>query len=79
MILATTLGQQAHEWSAIESGVFTHELLSGLLGAADVNADQRIEYTELQAFIAAANRCGPTICSKPATARPTVICSQQNS
>ncbi len=56
VILATTLGQQAHEWSAIESGVFTHELLSGLLGAADVNADQRIEYTELQAFIAAANR-----------------------
>lgn len=56
VILATTLGQEAHEWSAIESGVFTHELLSGLLGAADVNADQRIEYTELQAFIAAANR-----------------------
>lgn len=56
VILATTLGQEAHEWSAIESGVFTHELLSGLLGAADVNADLRIEYTELQAFIAAANR-----------------------
>jgi hypothetical protein len=56
VILATTLGQEAHEWSAIESGVFTHELLSGLLGAADVNGDQRIEYTEVQAFIAAANR-----------------------
>jgi hypothetical protein len=56
VILATTLGQEAHEWSAIESGVFTHEILSGLLGAADVNADRRIEYTELQAFIAAANR-----------------------
>lgn len=56
VILATTLGQESHEWSAIESGVFTHELLSGLLGAADVNADRRIEYTELQAFIAAANR-----------------------
>ncbi|HEY5924164.1 MAG TPA: caspase family protein, partial [Kofleriaceae bacterium] len=56
VILATTLGQEAHEWSAIESGVFTHELLSGLLGAADVNADQMIEYTEVQAFVAAANR-----------------------
>ena len=56
VILATTLGQEAHEWSAIESGVFTHELLSGMLGAADVNADLRIEYTELQAFVAAANR-----------------------
>jgi len=56
VILATTLGQEAHEWSAIESGVFTHELLSGLLGAADVNADLVIEYTEVQAFVAAANR-----------------------
>ncbi len=56
VILATTFGQAAHEWSALESGVFTHELLSGMLGAADVNADLRIEYTELQAFVAAANR-----------------------
>jgi hypothetical protein len=56
VILATTFGQESHEWSVIESGVFTHELLSGLLGAADVNADLRIEYTELQAFVAAANR-----------------------
>lgn len=55
-ILATSLGQEAHEWSAVESGVFTHELLSGLLGGADVNGDQRIEYTEVQAFVAAANR-----------------------
>jgi hypothetical protein len=56
VILATTLGQEAHEWSAIESGVFTHELLSGLQGAADVNGDRRLEYTEIQAFVAAANR-----------------------
>lgn len=56
VILATTLGQEAHEWSQIESGVFTHELLSGLLGAADVNGDLQIEYTEVQAFVAAANR-----------------------
>jgi hypothetical protein len=56
VILATTLGQEAHEWSVIESGVFTHELVSGLLGAADVNGDLAIEYTELQAFVAAANR-----------------------
>jgi hypothetical protein len=55
-ILATSLGQESHEWSAIESGVFTHQLLSGLLGPADVNGDLNIEYTELQAFIAAANR-----------------------
>jgi hypothetical protein len=56
VILATTLGQESHEWSAIESGVFTHELLSGLSGAADVNGDLVIEYTEIQAFVASANR-----------------------
>ena len=56
VILATTLGQEAHEWSAIESGVFTHELLSGMLGAADVNGDLVVEYTEVQAFVASANR-----------------------
>ena len=56
VILATTIDQEAHEWSAIESGVFTHELLSGLLGAADVNGDLVVEYSEAQAFVAAANR-----------------------
>jgi hypothetical protein len=56
VVLATTLGEEAHEWSAIEAGVFTHELLSGLLGAADVNGDARVEYSEAEAFVAAANR-----------------------
>ena len=56
VLLATTLGEEAHEWSGIESGVFTHELLSGLLGPADVNGDGNVEYTEIQAFVAAANR-----------------------
>jgi hypothetical protein len=56
VVLATSVDQEAHEWSAIESGVFSHELLSGLLGAADINGDHRIEYSELQAFISSANR-----------------------
>lgn len=54
VVIATTAGQEAHEWARIESGVFTHEVISGLLGAADVNGDGRIEYSELAAFIAAA-------------------------
>ena len=55
-IVATTADQTTHEWSELESGVFTHEVISGLLGAADVNGDQRVEYSELEAFVAAANR-----------------------
>ena len=35
--------------------MFTHEVLSGLLGPADINGDLRIEYSELQAFVGAAN------------------------
>ena len=56
VIIATTLGQEAHEWSEIEGGVFTHELLSALTGAADVNGDRSVEYSEVQAFVASANR-----------------------
>jgi hypothetical protein len=55
-LVAASAGQEAHEWSRIESGVFTHEVVSALLGAADVNGDLRVEYSEVQAFVAAANR-----------------------
>ena len=56
VIVATTLGNETHEWSAIEAGVFSHEVLSALSGPADVNGDRAIEYSELHAFIANANR-----------------------
>ena len=55
-LVATSLGQEAHEWSRLESGVFTHEVLSGLRGAADVNGDGTIEYSEIHAFVTSANR-----------------------
>lgn len=54
-LLATTAEQESHEWAQVQSGIFTHEVLSGLSGAADVNADGVIEYSELHAFVAAAN------------------------
>jgi hypothetical protein len=56
VLVATTSGQEAHEWSHIEAGVFTYELSSALLGAADVNGDLRVEYGEVAAFVAAANQ-----------------------
>jgi hypothetical protein len=54
-ILASSASAQSFEWDAYRGGVFAHELLSGLRGAADVNADGRIEYSELAAFFSAAN------------------------
>jgi hypothetical protein len=47
---------QTHEWDVYRQGVFSYEVLSGLRGAADVNRDGRIEYSELYAFLGAANR-----------------------
>jgi hypothetical protein len=45
----------AHEWDLYQAGVFSHEVISGLRGAADVNGDGRVEYSELAAFLASAN------------------------
>jgi len=55
-IMASASNTQAHEWDEYQTGVFTHELLSGLRGGADVNGDGRVEYSEIAAFLAAANR-----------------------
>jgi hypothetical protein len=55
-IMASASNTQSHEWDDYQTGVFTHELLSGLRGGADVNGDGRVEYSEIAAFLAAANR-----------------------
>jgi hypothetical protein len=56
VVVSSSADKETHEWSKIESGVFTHELLSGLAGPADINRDGKIVYSELFAFITAANR-----------------------
>lgn len=55
VILSTSSAEETHEWELYRKGIFSHELRSALTGAADVNADGRVEYSELKAFIAAAN------------------------
>ncbi|WP_224248786.1 caspase family protein [Hyalangium gracile] len=56
VVLSTSSAQESHEWSAISAGVFSHQVRSALAGAADVNGDGRVEYSELTAFIAAASQ-----------------------
>lgn len=56
LVLASDAGNTTHEWDLYQSGVFTHEVISGLRGAADINHDGRVEYSELGAFLMAANR-----------------------
>ncbi|MSP60986.1 MAG: hypothetical protein EXR72_11700 [Myxococcales bacterium] len=55
VIVATSGDQETHEWSRWRGGILSHELRSALLGAGDVNGDGRVEYSEVRAFIAAAN------------------------
>ncbi|NVJ26419.1 MULTISPECIES: caspase family protein [Myxococcus] len=55
-IFAESNEGETHEWSRIRAGVFSHAARSALMGGADVNGDGRVEYSELDAFVAAAIR-----------------------
>jgi hypothetical protein len=55
LLLSTSSARESHEWSGVESGVFSHEVRSGLYGAADVDGNGRVSYREIAAFIDRAN------------------------
>ena len=54
VFLSTSADGEAFEWSEIQSGIFSHVVRSGLLGAADADADGSVSYLELAAFAATA-------------------------
>ncbi len=54
VFLSTSAEGVSFEWSEIQSGVFSHVVRSGLLGAADANGDGVVSYLELAAFVATA-------------------------
>ncbi len=54
-LLSTTSAASSHEWEEFQAGIFSHEVRSGLLGAADINRDGRVSYNEIRAFIEVAN------------------------
>jgi hypothetical protein len=51
IFLSTSAQAEVYEWSELQSGVFSHAVRSGLLGAADANRDGRVSYEELAAFV----------------------------
>ena len=55
LILAASSAGEVREWGRYLSGIFSHQVRSGLLGGADLDGDGRILFTELAAFVAAAN------------------------
>jgi hypothetical protein len=54
VFLSTSAEGVSFEWSEIQSGVFSHVVRSGLLGAADADGDGTVSYLELAAFVATA-------------------------
>jgi hypothetical protein len=59
LLLSTSSARESHEWDAFESGVFSHEVRSGLYGAADADGDGTVSYREIAAFVARANAAVP--------------------
>jgi hypothetical protein len=55
LLISTSGGHDAHEWEKIQGGVFSHEVISALLGGADINSDGRVQYSEIAGFVEAAN------------------------
>jgi hypothetical protein len=55
VLLSTSSDVETHEWTRIRGGVFSHEVLSALSGAADVDGNAALQYHEIGAFIEAAN------------------------
>ena len=51
VFLSTSADGEAFEWSEIQSGIFSHVVRSGLMGAADANGDGQVSYLELAGFV----------------------------
>jgi len=55
-VLSTSSDRESHEWEEFQGGIFSHEVRSGLRGAADADRDGSVSYAELGAFLSVANR-----------------------
>lgn len=55
LLLSTSSARESHEWARFQAGVFSHEVRSGLYGAADADGDGQVTYQEMVAFIERAN------------------------
>lgn len=70
LLLASSSSGESHEWAGFQAGVFSHEVRSGLYGAADADGDGRVSYDEIAAFVERANQA-----VENDRFRPTVIAS----
>lgn len=71
LLLSTASARESHEWEGVQAGVFSHEIRSGLFGAADVDGDGAVSYREIASFVERANAAIPNERFRPEVwARP---------
>jgi len=71
LLFSTSSARESHEWAGVEGGVFSHEVRSGLYGAADADGDGLVTYPEIAGFIQRANAAIPSERFRPEVyARP---------
>jgi hypothetical protein len=71
LLLSTSSARESHEWAAFQAGVFSHEVRSGLYGAADADGNGLVSYVEIASFVDRANVSVPNEQFRPEVfARP---------
>ena len=65
VLLSTSAEAEVFEWSELQSGIFSHAVRSGLLGAADANQDGKVSYQELAAFVSVTSEEVPNPLFRP--------------
>lgn len=77
LLLSTTATHESHEWVGFQAGIFSHEVRSGLYGAADLDGDGRITYLEIASFVKRANKAIPNERFRPEVyEKPPVAAAQ---
>ena len=66
LLLGASATRETHEWEAVQAGVFSHVVRSGLYGAADADGDGRVGYREIAAFVDRAGEAIPNERYRPA-------------
>ncbi len=79
LLLSTSSARESHEWDGLQAGIFSHEVRSGLYGAADADGDGQVSYREIAAFVTQANgaipneRFRPNVFARPPRQSDTLL------
>ena len=77
LLLSTTATHESHEWVGFQAGIFSHEVRSGLYGAADLDGDGQISYLEIASFVRRANKAIPNERFRPEVYQKSPLAASQ--